>query len=120
MSWAAGLQPATALFKMMFSLRVAIAPLVHASGEKGQVLRRLPPKVMQVTNSGQSNRVMQLCHSLASFRALRLLSGSLRTPLVSGLQRPVHGPLALLLAATSVVSRRNVQPFLYLLRSSLD
>ena len=41
---------------------------------------------------------------LARFRILKLLSGSLSTPLVSGLQRPVHGLLARLLAATSVLA----------------
>ena len=50
-------------------------------------------KVLQVAYSGHSNGVTGLSgcsiDSLASFRALGPLSGSLRTPLVSGLQRPV-------------------------------
>lgn len=45
---------------------------------------------------------LQSRYNLASFRALGFLSSSLSTPLVSGLQRPVHGPVARLLAATSV------------------
>jgi hypothetical protein len=41
-------------------------------------------------------------YNLARFRALGLLSAPWDRPFVSGLQRPVHGPLALLLVGVSV------------------